>query len=140
MSAFLSEAEIDRARLTPGLNGVLRAASKEFGLGANTNAKGEGVKYWAPHCLETHPGELIIPLQRTEKGTRFDIMTQAANAIYFNVPHLMPFLYPFFFSKTISRCPRLVFGGPRFVFGTTSLAKTSPRSSKTWRRRRSRPR
>jgi hypothetical protein len=93
-SLGLSEAEIDRARLTPGLNGVLRAASKEFGLGANTNAKGEGVKYWAPHCLETHPGELIIPLQRTEKGTRFDIMTRAANAIYFNVPRLMPFLDP----------------------------------------------
>ena len=48
----------------------------------------------APNCLETYPGELVIPVERTEKGTRFDIMTRAANAIYFNVPRLMPFLDP----------------------------------------------
>ena len=77
----LSDAEIDRARLTPGLNGVLRAASKEFGMGSNTNAKGEGTKYWQPHILKTFPSELVIPVERTEKGTRFDIMTRAANAI-----------------------------------------------------------
>ena len=51
-SLELSEADIDRTRLTPGINGVLRAASKEFGLGVNTNAKGESTKYWAPHILE----------------------------------------------------------------------------------------
>lgn len=93
-SLELSEAEIERARLTPGLNGVLRAASKEFGLGSNTNAKGEGTKFWAPYCLEKFPGELVIPVERTEKGTRFDIMTRAANAIYFNRPRFMPFLDP----------------------------------------------
>ena len=93
-SLELSEADIERARLQPGINGILRAASKEFGLGANTNAKGEGTKYWAPHILETYPRELVIPVERTEKGTRFGIMTRAANAIYFNVSKYLPFLDP----------------------------------------------
>ena len=90
----LSDAEIDRARLTPGLNGVLHEASKEFGMGSNTNAKGEGTKYSQPHILMTFPSELVIPAERTEKGMRFDTMTRAANAIYFNVPKYLPFLDP----------------------------------------------
>ena len=100
-SPELSEAEIERARLTPGLNGALRASSKEFGLGANTNAKGEGTKYWPPHCLGTSPDELAIPLQRTEKGARFGIMTRVANTIYFTVPRLMRFLDPISRNKHI---------------------------------------
>ena len=48
--------------------------------------------------IETYPRELVIPVERTEKGTRFGIMTRAANAIYFNVPKYLgrsePFLDP----------------------------------------------
>ena len=44
--------------------------------------------------IETYPRELVIPVERTEKGTRFGIMTRAANAIYFNVSKYLPFLDP----------------------------------------------
>ena len=59
---------------------------------ADVYAKGEGEKLFVPYCETEAAGELIIHIERAEKGSRFDLSTRAAWAIYWNRPRLVHFL------------------------------------------------
>ena len=95
----MSDEEKRKARISPGCAGLVRAIAKEFGTGAGVYAKGEGHKAFRPWLLRKHPKALVIGIQRAEKGSRFDIATRAAWAIYWNRSVLVEFLSTIVFAK-----------------------------------------
>ena len=90
----MTDVEKEKARLNPGMAGVVRAAAKEFGTGQDVYAKGEGLKVFKPWVEEhmVHKSRLIMRIERAEKGSRFDIATKAGFALYWNRPVLCEFL------------------------------------------------
>ena len=90
----LSGEEMSKARLNPGVGGIVRAVAKEFGTGDDAYAKGEGTKLFDP-WVEKHKEfktALVLKIMRAEKGSRFDIATRAAWFLYKNRPIVMEFL------------------------------------------------
>ena len=91
----LSDAEKEKARLSPGCAGLVRAAAKEFATGDDAYAKGEGNKAFAPWLGREdspHLKGLVVKIDRAEKDSRFDIETRAAWALYYNQPVLEEFV------------------------------------------------
>ena len=78
-----------RYRVSTCFDAVLRAVDKEFSLPANY-PKGHGVEF--QHWLkDKHPGALLVPVENTA-GSRQDMTTQGAAAVYWNRRYYVPFL------------------------------------------------
>ena len=80
----MSDVEKEKARLTPGVGGLVRAIAKEFGTGEDVYAKGEGEKVFTPWAESEHLEALVVHIERAEKGSRFDIATKATLDADFN--------------------------------------------------------
>ena len=74
--------EIDpRLRVTPGMEGILRACDKEFSLCANyPKGHGELFNTWTK---EHHPGSLLLHVERAT-GSRNDLIVEGSGAVYWN--------------------------------------------------------
>ena len=82
--------EIDpRLRVTPGMEGILRACDKEFSLCANyPKGHGELFNTWTK---EHHPGALLLHVERAT-GSRNDLIVEGSGAVYWNRQYWVEFL------------------------------------------------
>jgi hypothetical protein len=96
LSAFLNKllsedlTDIDwRLRVMTMFDAILRAVDKEFSLTANyPKGHGDMFKHW---LSKYHPGALLVPVVRTS-GSRQDLATEGAAALYWNIRYYVPFL------------------------------------------------
>ncbi len=73
-----------RTRVTDNIDGLFRAAAKEFLYIVNqAYAKGHGMQFLS-WCLEHYPDVVIFTLERADLGSRQDLSTEAAVALYMN--------------------------------------------------------
>ena len=80
-----------RLRLTADVNKVIHAYGKGLGEGHSPYGKGFGEKRRA-YIVEHHKKDLILTIERTDKGARMDACTRAAMVAYHNRPLEMQFM------------------------------------------------
>ena len=82
--------EIDpKLRVTASLSAIIQAIDKEFSLSANY-PKGHG-QLFLEWIREYYPGVLLLHVEHTS-GSRQDLCTEGAMAVFWNYPYYMEFL------------------------------------------------